>query len=122
MPNTEFFATAREYEHPEFPEVPAIACTLPSSELQARLEWTAKLNSDALHAHHKNGLKLDLLYASDAVNRVREMVQHERQCCAFLHFTIQEECDFVRVAIEMPEAGREIAEMVFASFLAGAQS
>lgn len=102
----------------ESPEPNPIACTLSSPELRTRLEWIARLNEDALRGHHRNGLQLELIYASDAAERVREMVRHERQCCAFLNFSIHESRDFVAVTVEVPENGREIAEIVFESFLA----
>lgn len=96
-----------------------IACTLSSPELQARLEWIARLNADALREHRRNGLQLELVYASGAAERVREMVRHERQCCAFLNFSLHESPDFVALTIEVPERAREVAEIVFESFLAG---
>ena len=96
-----------------------IACTLSSPEFQARLEWIARLNADALRGHHRTGLLLELVYASDAAERVREIVRHERQCCAFLNFSLHETPDFVAVTIEIPERAREVAEIVFESFLAG---
>ena len=104
------------------PEPNPIACTLSSTELRARLEWIARLNADALRGHHRNALQLELIYASEAAERVREMVRHERHCCAFLNFSLHESRDFVAVTIEVPESGREIAEVVFESFLAGAST
>lgn len=96
-----------------------IACTLSSPDFQARLEWIARLNADALREYHRNGLQLELIYASEAALRVRELVRGERRCCAFLTFTLQESQDSVALTIEVPESGRGIAEIVFESFLAG---
>lgn len=106
----------------ESPEPTSIACTLSSPEFQARLEWIARLNADALREHHRNGLQLELIYSSDAAARVRKMVRGERQCCAFLNFTLHESQDTVKVVIEVPESGRAIPEIVFESFLAGVPS
>lgn len=103
----------------EAPAPNPIACTLSSPELQARLEWIARLNADALREHHRNGLLLELVYGSDAAERVREMVRHESQCCSFLKFSLHESPDFVAVTIEIPERARDVAEIVFESFLAG---
>lgn len=108
--------------NPDSPETPSIACTLASPELQARREWIARLNSEALRECHRNGLQLELIYASDAVERVREMVNRERLCCAFLNITIHEGQDFVTVTIKVPEEGRAVAPMIFESFLAGARN
>lgn len=107
--------------NPDSSETPPIACTLASPEIEARLEWIAQLNAEALRDHHRNDLRLELIYASDGVERVREMVERERLCCAFLNFTIQEGQDFVTVTIEVPEEGRAVARLVFESFLAGAR-
>jgi hypothetical protein len=103
----------------ESPEPNSIACTLSSPDFEARLAWIARLNADALRKHHRNGLRLELIYSSDATERVREMIERERQCCAFLNFTLQESRDSVAVTIEVPESGRNVAEIVFESFLAG---
>jgi hypothetical protein len=104
------------------PKTPSISCTLASPELQARLEWIARLNAEALRGRHRNDLQLELIFASDAVESVREMVERERLCCAFLNITIQEGQDFVTVTIEVPEEGRAVAPMLFESFLAGARN
>jgi hypothetical protein len=104
------------------PETPSISCTLASPELQARLEWISRLNAQALREHHRNDLRIELIYASDAVESVREMVERERLCCAFLNISIQEEQDFVTVMLEVPEEGRAVAPTVFESFLAGARN
>lgn len=100
-------------------ETNPITCTLSSPEFQARIEWIARLNADALREHHRNGLQLELIYASRAAERVRDMVRGERQCCAFLNFSLHESPDFVALRIEVPEKAREVAEIVFESFLAG---
>jgi len=107
--------------NPDSPETPPIACTLAPPDLQARLEWIARLNAEALREHQRNDRRLELTYASDAVERVREMVEHERLCCAFLNISIHEGRDFVTVTLEVPEEGRAVAPMVFEAFLAGAR-
>lgn len=106
----------------ESPEPNPIACTLSSPDFQARFEWIARLNADALRERRRDGLQLELIYAFRAAERVREMVRRERECCAFLNFTLHESPDFMAVTIEVPESGREIAEIVFESFLGGVQS
>jgi hypothetical protein len=92
------------------PETPSISCTLASPELQARLEWIARLNAQALCEHHRNDLRLELIYASDAVESVREMAERERLCCAFLNISIHAEQDSVTVTIEVPEQGRAVVQ------------
>lgn len=102
------------------PELPPIACTLASPEFKVRLGWIARLNAAALRDHHRDGLRLELTYAPEALEQVREMVRREQQCCAFLTFDMHEEQDVVRVIIHVPEAAREVAEIVFESFRAKA--
>jgi len=106
----------------ETPEPNPISCTLSSPDFQTRLEWIARLNADALREQHRNGLHLELIYSSDATERVREMVERERQCCAFLNFALRESRDSLAVTIEVPESGRKVAEVVFESFLAGSST
>jgi hypothetical protein len=61
-------------------------------------------------------LRLELTYAPEAAERVREMVRRERECCAFLDFKLQKEADAVRLTIVAPEGAREAAEMLFEPF------
>ncbi len=71
----------------------------------------------ALCEHHREDLRLELIYKPDAVENMREMVRREQRCCAFLSFSIHENQDVVRVVIRVPPEARELARMVFESFL-----
>jgi hypothetical protein len=114
-------ATVKEPEDArQIPQRSAIACTLASPDFKARLAWIAQLNASALREHHREGLQLELIYASEAVEKVREMVKREELCCAFLTFSVHEELNSLRLIIRVPEAAREVADMVFESFLAKA--
>ena len=95
-----------------------IACTLGSGDFRQRLAWIADLNRDALRAQHREGLRLALTYASAALDRVREMVARERDCCAFLTFELQHEAGTVRLVIEAPEEARDALDVVFEPFQA----
>ncbi|MGK9170301.1 hypothetical protein KXR53_28645 [Inquilinus limosus] len=101
-------------------ETPPIACTLPPGEFQDRLAWIAALTRDALRSHERHDLVLDLAYAPEAVDRVREMVRRERRCCAFLSFDLREMPHEVRLTIEAPEEAREAADMLFTQFVSPA--
>lgn len=94
-----------------------IACTLSGSDYKDRLAWIAELNASSLKTKQRNDLRLDLEYAPAARDRVIEMVQRERECCAFLSFTVSEAAGSTLLVIEAPEDAREAADLVFASFM-----
>ena len=95
-----------------------IACTLTPGDLRERLGAIQTLTREALLGYEREGLKLALLYARDAVDRVRAMVAAEQHCCAFLQFVILEQADAVRVTITAPEDARDAADELFAQFIA----
>jgi hypothetical protein len=95
-----------------------IACTLGPANFQQRVAWIANLNRDALRVQRRDGLRLELTYAPSALNRVREMVAREEDCCAFLTFELQQGADTVRLIIEAPEHARDALDAVFDPFQA----
>lgn len=101
-------------------ETAPIACTLAPGALKDRLAWIAALTRDALRSHVRRDLELDLRYAPEAAERVREMVRNEQACCSFLNFDLREQPHEVRLIISAPEAAREAADTLFEQFVAGA--
>jgi hypothetical protein len=95
-----------------------IACTLGPGDFRQRLAWIADLNRDALRDQRRDGLRLELTYAPAALDRVREMVARERDCCAFLTFDLQQEADAIRLVIEAPEDACDALDAVFEPFQA----
>lgn len=95
-----------------------IACTLGAGDFKARIAWIAALNTEALREVRRDDLTLHLVYASDASDRVRQMVAQERACCAFLRFELSETKDSIRLTITAPETARTAAETVFEPFQA----
>lgn len=93
-----------------------IACTLGSGDFQRRLAWIAELNRDALRSRRRDGLRLELSYAPEALDRVREMVAREQDCCAFLTFELHPEGDSLRLVIEAPAGARGALDTVFLPF------
>src|SRR5262245_16077020 len=87
-------------------EKPPIACTLGPGEFIDRLRWIAKLADDALQARERRGLELTLRYRPEAVERVRELVRRERECCGFMTFELEESPTEVRLTIRAPEEAR----------------
>jgi hypothetical protein len=99
-----------------------IACTLTGGDYRERLAWIAELNRDALQEQRRNDLLLELIYRREAAMRVREMVARERECCAFLMFTLREDVDATRLTIAVPEAAREAADLLLAPFQSTGQA
>ena len=98
-----------------------IACTLDAAGLKARLASIRELARDALLGFEREGLVLSLRYEAAAGERVRRMVEGERDCCAFLRFDVEEEGDVITVTVVAPEAARDAAGELFAQFTNGAQ-
>jgi len=96
------------------------ACTLPARDYATRLSSIAALNRSFLRGHHRGEHTLELTYAPEAAAQVRELVEHERVCCAVLEFTIVESTDEVVLQIEAPAEVRAGGALLFAAFLAAA--
>lgn len=85
-----------------------IACTLSATDYRARLAEIAALSKDALRRAEHRGLTLDLRYAPEAAARVRQLVEQERACCAFLHFDLQEGAHELRLRVTVPPAATDV--------------
>ncbi|MEQ9152807.1 MAG: hypothetical protein RLO06_15120 [Parvibaculum sp.] len=57
-----------------------------------------------------------MTFSPDAADRVNEIVRRERECCAFLTFTLHPEADSIRLLIEAPEGVRDALDTVFQPF------
>lgn len=97
-----------------------VACTLTGSSYQERLDWIARLNRDGLRSHERRGLVLELRYASEMRERVREMVRNEEECCAFLRFELAETTDDIGLVIIVPERAQDVADLFFEQFVPSA--
>ena len=98
-------------------EQPAIACCLSADDYQHRIAWIEGLTREALQTHERDGLVLRLIYAREAAGKVREMVEQERICCAFLTFDLLERTDAVYLTITVPEAARAAIDILLRPFL-----
>lgn len=99
---------------------PLIACTLTPGAHADRVTWIADLNRAFLRSHHQDDLALELVYAPGAAQQVRDLVQREQECRAFLRFTLHEAADAVRLRIEAPADARDAVDVLFAPFFEGA--
>lgn len=97
-----------------------IACTLAPGAFKDRKSWIAALNGDALRRYARRGLVLELSYAPEARERVRELVRNEQRCCAFLAFELHEAANEIRVTVTAPETAREAADALFEPFVINA--
>jgi hypothetical protein len=88
------------------PNTPPIACTLAPGDYHARLAWIAELARDALLGFERRELVLELRFALEAADRVREMVRKEQACCGFLTFELEETPREIRLTIRAPEEAR----------------
>ena len=99
-----------------------IACTLPLAALSERNSLIRDLAHGALLRARRSGLTLHLTYDRSAAARVRELVQKERSCCAFLRFEVAEDAAGVQLSITAPERARDAVEFIFAPFTAEAET
>lgn len=103
-------------------EAEPIACTLGADDAKDRFASIAELNRDALRSYERRGLVLELRYAPHAIERVREMVRREQDCCAFMTFGLREETKEVRLTITVPESARDAADALFEQFVASVEA
>jgi hypothetical protein len=96
-----------------------IVCTLGPGDAKERLAWVAALAHDGLLSVRRDDLHLELRYAPNVADRVRELVGREQACCAFLNFELSEIDGSVRLMIAAPERSRDVADTVFEQFVAG---
>ena len=94
-----------------------IACTLQPGDYRERLAWIAGLARDGLLGVTRDDLRLELRYARDVADRVREMVGKEQSCCAFLDFELAESDTGVQLTITAPERARDVADALFEQFV-----
>src|SRR5262249_29263857 len=101
-------------------ENPEIACNLSAGDFKDRLAWISDLTRATLRHYERRDLVLDLRYAREAADRVRDMVGNEQACCGFLRFDLHEGPQEVRLVITAPEEAREVADALFSQFIASA--
>jgi hypothetical protein len=78
-----------------------------------------RLAHDGLLSVRRDDLHLELRYAPNVADRVRELVAKEQACCAFLNFELSGIDGSVRLLIAAPERARDVADTVFEQFVAG---
>ena len=91
-----------------------IACTLPLGAYAGRVGAIAALNQAFLRSYRHVGLALELVYEPSAAQQVRDLVEQERECCAFLRFELHQAGDEIRLTVHAPLEARDAVDAVFA--------
>ena len=92
---------------------PPIACTLPPGAFKRRLEKIRNLAAESLREARCDGRSLHLIYDASAARHVREMVDRERACCAFLDFDLREDARRIYLTITaLEDAGQAADELL----------
>ena len=89
-------------------------CNLAAAEYLVRVTWIEDLNASALCSYQRHGSRIELRYRPSAAAKVREFIRRERECCSFLHFTIEEGDNELVVIINAPAELGPAADIVFA--------
>ncbi len=98
---------ARESVPETSESVEPIACTLGAGEQNTRLAAWRDLRRQGLLGEKREGLVLTTVWAGAGVpERLRGLVEAEKQCCAFLDFELEEVGDAVLLRTVFP-AGAE---------------
>jgi hypothetical protein len=97
------------------PELP-IACTLSPDGMTARMALIDALAADGLldRTPTAAGMRVRLRDTPDVEQRIRELVDAESACCAFLDFTLGREGGDLVLDITGPQNARPVIEMFFA--------
>ena len=94
-----------------------IACTLSPAEMGPRLARIQQLTQEHLRSHRLDGVTLHLFYEPVAAAELAEIVELERQCCAFLDFSLMAQDSQVRLEISAPADQATNARWLFSQFL-----
>ena len=94
-----------------------IACTLGTDDLGQRLAWIRQVTDRSLVSHQLDAATLRLTYRNDALQDLEQIVAKERECCAFLHYTLETSTDVVRLTIRAPADAASQARWLFDQFL-----
>jgi hypothetical protein len=94
-----------------------IACTLSEGDMRRQLVLTAQLRADALLDQRRidGGVRSTFSREPDVERRVREIVELESRCCAFLDFRVTRDAGALTVDITGPADALPLIEQFFAA-------
>jgi hypothetical protein len=99
-----------------------IACSLDAGDLAAHRELMAALGRDALVGARVDGARAELRFLARAGvrERVEELAEAERRCCAFLALQVRDGGGEVVLAIDAPPGAAPVLGELAAAFGAAA--
>jgi hypothetical protein len=94
-----------------------IACTLDAPQAADRQAFIERLWADGLISHEATptGRRAYLRHSPGVERRVRELIEAEARCCAFLAFDLADDEDRLVLEINGPAAAGPVIESFFAS-------
>ncbi len=95
-----------------------IACSLDQRALEERFATAGGVGDAALIAHEATGRRHKLRFRNLPETRARleQMVDAERQCCAFLRLDLKQEGDEILLAVDAPPGAEKTAAGLAAAF------
>jgi hypothetical protein len=92
-------------------ELPVV-CSLGAGDLEQRLAAIAELGAESLIDRRQDGGRHLLRFRSDTRTRERlaDIVSAERECCAFLDLSLEEDEDSLTLSVAAPTAGQATAD------------
>lgn len=95
-----------------------MACSLTASYMEARLHELRSFGETSLldSSADAQGVRLRFRGGPAVAARLREVIAAEEECCPFLSFELEEGRDEIVLTIRAPEEGRQIADLLAASF------
>lgn len=93
-----------------------IACTLDGAALQRRLAWIRRVTDRHLLSHRLDGTVLRLTYRGAALSDLEQIVAQERDCCAFMRYSLERLPDAVMLTIDAPRGAGTDARWLFEQF------
>ncbi len=97
-----------------------IVCSLNAGDLEQRLAAIGEIGAKSLIDRKEEGGRHLLRFRPDAEARasLEGIIEAERQCCAFLDLSLQEDGDHLVLSIAAPAAGQTTADGFAMAFAA----
>ena len=91
------------------------ACTLASTDQDARIEEWRQLRRDALLEETREGNVSTTLWEPSAGVRERlgDLIEAERRCCSFFDFDLEQEESVIRLKTTYPAGAEAVLDLVF---------
>jgi hypothetical protein len=92
-----------------------IACTLTPAAMAERGDWLRRLGRASLVEGRRRDGGLELRFDAAAEDEVRQWVEAERECCAFLGFGLDRAGDEVRLRVTGPPGSEPVLDGLLAA-------